>query len=126
MIIVLIYVDDILITGDSLQHIIETKTSLYKAFKINDLGELKYFLEIEFAWSEQGIVMHQRKYPLELIYEAVLSAAKPKNAPTKTISKLTTQEYDKYTKYGTRDDDLLTDQGTYIDIGINTRWVCQC
>lgn len=52
MIIVLVYVDDILITGDSLHQIIETKTNLHKAFKMKDLGELKYFLGIKFARSK--------------------------------------------------------------------------
>ncbi|XP_019251402.1 PREDICTED: uncharacterized protein LOC109230350 [Nicotiana attenuata] len=34
---------------------------------MKDLGDLKYFLGIEFARLEQGMLMHQRKYALELI-----------------------------------------------------------
>nr|XP_016467178.1 PREDICTED: uncharacterized protein LOC107789823 [Nicotiana tabacum] len=74
---IFVYVDDMLITGDSLKLIEETKQSLQKAFKMKDLGELKYFLSIEFARSKYGIIMHQRKYALELISEAGLSTAKP-------------------------------------------------
>lgn len=58
--IILIYVDDMLITGDSLKIVEETKGKLKQAFKMKDLGELRYFLGIEFARSEHGILMHQR------------------------------------------------------------------
>lgn len=62
MVIVLVYVDDILVTGNNLNQIIETKAALHKMFKIKYLGELKYFLGIEFARSKEGTMMHQRKY----------------------------------------------------------------
>lgn len=62
----LVYVDDILITGSSLKLIQETKEALKMAFKMKDLGELKYFLGIEFTRSKASILMHQRKYTLEL------------------------------------------------------------
>lgn len=44
----------------------EAKRALQLSFKMKDLGELKYFLGIEFARSSQGILMHQRKYTMEL------------------------------------------------------------
>ena len=55
------YVDDVLVTGSNLKLVEETKRSLQLSFKIIDLGELKYFLEIEFVRSNSGVVMHQRK-----------------------------------------------------------------
>ena len=60
-----VYVDDLLITGNDYALIQETKQILHLHFKIKDLGELRYFLGIEFFQSEQGIVMNQRKYALE-------------------------------------------------------------
>lgn len=51
---------------------------------MKDLGELKYFLGIEFARSEKGILMHQRKYILELISQIGLEAAKPVMTPMDT------------------------------------------
>lgn len=47
--IVVIYVDDMLITGDQLELIEDTKNNIRRAFKMKDLAELKYFLGIEFA-----------------------------------------------------------------------------
>ncbi|XP_070014289.1 uncharacterized mitochondrial protein AtMg00810-like [Nicotiana sylvestris] len=66
---VLVYVDDLLITGSS-QHLLkQIRDKLQTKFKMKDLGELKLFLGIEFARSSKGIVMCQRKYAVELITE---------------------------------------------------------
>ncbi|XP_060210330.1 uncharacterized mitochondrial protein AtMg00810-like [Lycium barbarum] len=93
---------------------------------MKDLGELKYFLGIEFARSEKGILMHQSKYALDLISESGLSAAKPASTPIDTNVKLTTREYDQYVKEirnqegegheqrsDNKEDELLEDQGSY-------------
>ncbi|XP_049414554.1 uncharacterized mitochondrial protein AtMg00810-like [Solanum stenotomum] len=111
MALVLIYVDDMLITGNSILLIEETKNQLKQAFKMKDLGELRYFLGIEFGRSKQGILMHQRKYALELISETGLTAAKPAGTLIDTNLKLTTKQYDEETQM--TKDDPLTDQGAY-------------
>lgn len=41
------------------------------------MGELRYFLGIEFCRSEEGIAMSQRKYALELFSKVGLAGAKP-------------------------------------------------
>lgn len=89
VLITLVYVDDILVTKNRLDQIIETKASLHKAFKMKDLGELKYFIGIEFARSKQEILMHQKKYAPELISEIGFTAAKPTLAPLDIIKNLT-------------------------------------
>lgn len=58
---------------------------------MKDLGELKYFLGIEFARSSKGINMHQIKYALKLISEVGLSGAKPVITPIDVNTKLTTK-----------------------------------
>ncbi|XP_016558370.1 uncharacterized mitochondrial protein AtMg00810-like [Capsicum annuum] len=81
---------------------------------MKDLGELKYFLGIEFARSKKGISMHQRKYALELISEAGLSGAKPAITPIDVNTKLTSRQYDEVNKekYNTNKDPPA-DQNTY-------------
>ncbi|XP_070046210.1 uncharacterized mitochondrial protein AtMg00810-like [Nicotiana tomentosiformis] len=79
---------------DDVSLIQETKDCLQKAFKIKDLGELKYFLGIEFARSKEGILMHQIKYALELVSDMGLAGAKSVGAPMKLNQKLTTTEFD--------------------------------
>ena len=85
-VIVLVYVDDLLITGSDPLLIQDTKQVLHNHFKIKDLGELRYFLGIEFCRSASGIVMSQRKYALELISEAGLAGAQPVSTPLEVIS----------------------------------------
>ncbi|KAL0373399.1 UNVERIFIED_CONTAM: Retrovirus-related Pol polyprotein from transposon TNT 1-94 [Sesamum radiatum] len=55
----LVYVDDIILTGNYAKKIQEVKVYLNKNFGIKDLGPLKYFLGIEVARSPQGIVLSQ-------------------------------------------------------------------
>lgn len=94
MVIVLVYVDDLLITGNDAQLIDDTKHTLHSHFKIKDLGELKYFLGIEFLRSAAGIIMNQRKDALELIAELGLGNAKPSMTPLDCTQQLTSAEYD--------------------------------
>ncbi|XP_060177961.1 uncharacterized mitochondrial protein AtMg00810-like [Lycium barbarum] len=46
---VLVYVDDLLITGNNPQLLCDTRKDLQRKFKIKDVGELKFFLGIEYA-----------------------------------------------------------------------------
>lgn len=78
------------------------------------LGELKYFLGIEFARSGHGILMHQRKYALELISELGVSAAKPSKTPIDNSIKITTIEYDLHNPgKSVIEDTLLSDLRSY-------------
>uniref|UniRef100_A0A3Q7EEE4 Retrotransposon Copia-like N-terminal domain-containing protein n=1 Tax=Solanum lycopersicum TaxID=4081 RepID=A0A3Q7EEE4_SOLLC len=87
-------VDDLLLTGNDSVMIKQTKEMLQQAFKIKDLGELRYFLGLEFARSDAGILIHQRKYALELISDMGLAGAKPVSTPMELNQKLTTVEFD--------------------------------
>nr|KYP51592.1 Copia protein [Cajanus cajan] len=57
----LIYVDDILITGNDPIAISSLKQFLHNRFRIKDLGDLKFFLGIEISCSKKGIFISQRK-----------------------------------------------------------------
>jgi hypothetical protein len=54
-IILLVYVDDIILTGDDTQGIAQVKQNLGKIFDVKDLGPFKYFLGIKVARSRHGI-----------------------------------------------------------------------
>ncbi|XP_070008477.1 uncharacterized mitochondrial protein AtMg00810-like [Nicotiana sylvestris] len=94
-VIILMYVDDFLITRNNDRLLYDTRVELQKKFKMKDLGELKFFLGIEFTRSKEGILMCQRKYALELIYETCLGGEKPSGTPLDLNKKLTSVEYDK-------------------------------
>ena len=87
-IIVLVYVDDIVITGDDHNGIIALKELLHNIFAIKDLGILKYFLGLEVAYSKKGIFLNQRKYVLDLLQETGKLGAKPSETPTDSGGKL--------------------------------------
>lgn len=73
----LIYVDDIVITGNDASAINSLKSFLRDHFRIKDLGDLKYFLGIEVSRSKQGIYISQRKYALEILKDYGFLGARP-------------------------------------------------
>ncbi|KAI5330645.1 hypothetical protein L3X38_030043 [Prunus dulcis] len=78
---ILLYVDDMIITGNNDDAIRDLKHFLGTCFKIKDLGPLKYFLGVEIARSKSGISFCQRKYTLDILEGAGLLGAKPEKIP---------------------------------------------
>nr|XP_016499743.1 PREDICTED: uncharacterized mitochondrial protein AtMg00810-like [Nicotiana tabacum] len=114
LVVILVYVDDLLVTRTNLKLIEQMRKDLQVRFKMKDLGDLKYFLGIEFSRSEKGIQMCQRKYALELVSELGLSGGKPVTTPLKFNHKLTSMEFDKIVnKNGSDIDSELEDKGRY-------------
>ena len=74
--ILIVYVDDITLTGDYEDEIIKLRELLATEFEINDLGPLRYFLGMEVARSNKGIVISQRKYILDLLNETSMLGCK--------------------------------------------------
>lgn len=61
---------------------------------MKDLGELKYFLGIEFSRIVDGILMNQRKYALGLVSELGLAGCKPMATPLEFNHKLNSNVFD--------------------------------
>jgi hypothetical protein len=91
----LIYVDDIVLSGNDISEIKFVKTFLNDCFKIKDLGTLRYFLGIEVARSSKGIMINQRKYTLELLEDSGQLATKPSKTPYDSSLKLDCTHYKK-------------------------------
>lgn len=68
--ILLVYVDDNIISGNDDLGIRELKTYLMHKFAMKDLAQLTYYLGLEIQRTKAGIHVHQRKYA-----ENVLSLA---------------------------------------------------
>ena len=55
----IVYVDDIIITGDDKKGIDDLKRYLQNSFRTKDMGKLRYLLGIEVARSKEGIKLSQ-------------------------------------------------------------------
>ena len=63
----LLYVNDMIITGDDVQGIQNLKRFLGQHFKMKDLDPLGYFLGFEVSSSSDGYYLTQAKYTSDLI-----------------------------------------------------------
>lgn len=86
--ILIVYVDDIILTGDYHEELEILKEKMAKEFEMKDLGELRYFLGMEIARSKKGIIVSQRKYILDLLNDTGMSACKPVDTPIDPNKKL--------------------------------------
>jgi len=78
---IIVYVDDIILNGNSTDEMAHIKHVLNFNFRIKDLGLLKYFLGIKVVHSETGIYLCQRNYCLDLICDLGLLVCKPCSTP---------------------------------------------
>ena len=77
----LVYVDDIVLTGNDIMAINRITIFMDQTFKIKDLGTLKFFLGMEVARSQQGIHLCQRKYVLDILSDSGMLACHPTSKP---------------------------------------------
>ncbi|GKV32598.1 hypothetical protein SLEP1_g41192 [Rubroshorea leprosula] len=89
MILLLLYVDDMIITGDDIAGVEELKQSFSHKFEMKDLGVLSYFLELEATSSYDGYLLSQVKYASTLVSKAKLSDSRSVFTPLEPNVKLT-------------------------------------
>lgn len=89
----IMYVDDMIVTGNDSNEIATLQESLATEFELQDLGHFKYFLGIEVARSSKGISHYQRKYVLDLFVETGMPNCKPVETPIEMNHKLVIQQY---------------------------------
>ena len=86
----LLYVDDIIITGDDLNGIQELKDFPNQQFEMKDLEHLSYFLGLEITHCTDGLYITQAKYASELLSRAGLTDSKTVDTPVVLNAHLTT------------------------------------
>ena len=82
-----VYVDDIVITGNDPEEINKLKVFLDDTFKIKGLGELHYFLGMEIIKAPTGLIMTQRKFAMDLIKEFECDQLTATTSPLASVSK---------------------------------------
>ena len=89
IVILIVYVDDIVITGNDDKGISNLKKMLSRSFEVKDLGFLHYFLGIEVVYGALGIYLSQRKYVLDLLAETGMLESKPAATPIEQNLRMT-------------------------------------
>lgn len=78
----LIYVDDILITGNNPYCITQLTRDMSRRFSMKDLGSLHYFLGTEVYGSTNGMHLSLSKYILDLLTRINMLDCKPVSTPS--------------------------------------------
>ena len=105
-VIVLIWVDDIIISSDPTSLLESVKNDLHSRFKMKDLGKLSWFLGIRFTFEANAITMDQCRYVKKILRRFKMNDCKPRVTP----SELSTN------KKGNVEDEELVDKKLYQEI----------
>ena len=81
IILLVVYMDDIVITGSDSKGISSLKSFLQSQFHTKELGMLRYFLGIEVMRSKHGILLSQMKHVFDLLSETGKLWVKPCSSP---------------------------------------------
>lgn len=80
-VVLLIYVDDIIVTGTNTAFINNLIIQLNKVSSLKDLGDISYFLGVEVTKTDDGLHLCQAKYIKELLHKVLLKDSKPTLTP---------------------------------------------
>lgn len=80
----LVYVDDMIPTGNNASLIRRLITRINAKFAVKDLGRLNYFLGLEVIHTDDGIFLGQAKYAREILSRALMLEAKLVSTPMVT------------------------------------------
>ncbi|GJS15700.1 retrovirus-related pol polyprotein from transposon RE1 [Tanacetum coccineum] len=80
----LVYVDDMILTGNHEPSIKQFIDRLQSEFAIKDSGNLSYFLGLEVSHTSNGLFLSQTKYAHDILHRAGLLDSKPVGPPLAT------------------------------------------
>lgn len=79
--VLLLYVDDVLLTGSSSDLMNTLIAALSDHFSMKDMGEIHYFLGIQAQYHENGLFLSQTAYAEEILFESGMASANPMPTP---------------------------------------------
>ncbi|KAL4023951.1 hypothetical protein IC575_017721 [Cucumis melo] len=88
ILIVSLYVDDLLVTGNNADHIQNFKWEMMKMFEMTDLGLMSYFLGIEIKQGQGEVFICQKKYAKEILKKFKMDECKAVSTPMNQKEKL--------------------------------------
>jgi hypothetical protein len=90
LIILVLYVDDLILTGIDSKLLNHVKTSLKKKFEMTDLGFLHNFLGLQVLQTNERIFLSQYKYACDLLRRFHMDNCKPTPSPFQSGVKIST------------------------------------
>ena len=84
--VILIWVDDIIIATGSKKLMKRIKDHLKGKFKMNDMGKINCFLDIQFGQSKSKIEMGRSRYLQNILQKYVMFDCKPRSTPCELSS----------------------------------------
>ena len=90
MMLLLVYVDDILITEESYADIQQVISYLNTPFSLKTLGSVSYFLGFEAVRDSSGLHLSQFKYVVDLLHKTNMLNAKPLSTPVYQFQTIST------------------------------------
>eukprot|EP00253_Pinus_taeda_P029307 PITA_29307 len=88
LIILVLYVDDVIVSGSDPNIINHVKSNLKNKFEMTDLGNLHYFLGLQVLQSKEGISLSQSKYACDILRHFHMEEYKPTPSPFQSGAKL--------------------------------------
>ncbi|KAM7488108.1 hypothetical protein LguiB_025592 [Lonicera macranthoides] len=81
ILIVSLYVDDLIFTGNDESMFAEFKRSMMREFDMTDLGKMRYFLGLEVLQRPNGVYISQKKYASEVLERFGMDKSNPVHNP---------------------------------------------
>lgn len=81
MVYLLVYVDEIVLTGNNTIFLNALVKQLSQAFELKDLGDLHYILGLQIIRTAKGLFLNQAKYAHDLLVKHNMLTSKPAKTP---------------------------------------------
>ncbi|PKI57099.1 hypothetical protein CRG98_022493 [Punica granatum] len=95
-ILILVYVDDIILTGTPGAPFDSLMTALHLEFAMKDLGPLNYFLSMEATFDKTGLHLTQAKYIHDILLGSSMLDCKPISSPVASGARLSVHDGDTF------------------------------
>lgn len=92
MLMVCLYVDDLIFTGNDPRMFEDFKKEMTREFEMTDIGLMSYYLGIEVKQMEEGIFISQEGYAREVLKKFKMEKCNPVNTPVECGVKLSKYE----------------------------------
>jgi hypothetical protein len=92
ILIVQVYMDDIVFGGSSHSLVARIAEDMSKEFKMSMMGELQFFLKLQFKQAKERTFVYQAKYMKDILKKFKMDDSKPQSTPMSMTTALDADE----------------------------------